>query len=70
MGAASNRHGAATDDEQPKHYDICHYPQGQIRGFPGDLSLKIDIPGDMSPKIIRGGKLEGDSFSGENAGPT
>ncbi|GJT45423.1 ALP1-like protein [Tanacetum coccineum] len=51
-------------------YNICHYPQGQIRGFPGDLSLGIAIPGDMSPGIIRGGKLEGDSFSGDNAGPT
>ncbi|GKC31873.1 coronatine-insensitive protein 1-like protein [Tanacetum coccineum] len=30
---------------------ICYIPQRQIRGIPGDLSLGIPFPGDMSPGI-------------------
>ncbi|GKD80959.1 RNA-directed DNA polymerase, eukaryota [Tanacetum coccineum] len=52
------------------HYNICHYPQGQIRGFPGDLSLGIAFPGDMSPGISGTEKLEWDSFPGDIVGPT
>ncbi|GKE83651.1 CASP-like protein 1 [Tanacetum coccineum] len=33
------------------HYNICYIPQRQIRGIPGDLSLGIPFPGDMSPGI-------------------
>ncbi|GJV65070.1 hypothetical protein Tco_1475898 [Tanacetum coccineum] len=33
------------------HYNICYIPQRQIRGIPGDLSLGIHFPGDMSPGI-------------------
>ncbi|GKF55846.1 hypothetical protein Tco_0166186 [Tanacetum coccineum] len=45
------------------HYNICHIPQRQIRGIPGDLSLGICFPGDLSPGIRRAEKLEGDTFS-------
>ncbi|GJX62812.1 putative reverse transcriptase domain-containing protein [Tanacetum coccineum] len=34
-----------------RHYNICYIPQRQIRGIPGDLSLGIHFPGDMSPGI-------------------
>ncbi|GJZ53824.1 hypothetical protein Tco_0608709 [Tanacetum coccineum] len=44
--------------------------RGQIRGFPGDLSLGIAFPGDMSPGISGTEKLEWDSFPGDIAGPT
>ncbi|GKD38688.1 hypothetical protein Tco_1258895 [Tanacetum coccineum] len=43
---------------------------GQIRGFPGDLSLGIAFPGDMSPGISGTEKLKWDSFPGDIAGPT
>ncbi|GKB18381.1 ribosome-inactivating protein, partial [Tanacetum coccineum] len=33
------------------HYNICYIPQRQIRGIPGDLSLGMPFPGDMSPRI-------------------
>nr|GEX83859.1 hypothetical protein [Tanacetum cinerariifolium] len=52
------------------HYNIFHYPQGQIRGFPGDLSLGISFPGDMSPGISGTEKLEWDTFAGDIVGPT
>ncbi|GKE36805.1 hypothetical protein Tco_1460210 [Tanacetum coccineum] len=41
---------------------------GQIRGFPGDLSLGIPFPGDMSPGISETEKLEWDSFPGDIPG--
>ncbi|GJS08250.1 kinase-like domain-containing protein [Tanacetum coccineum] len=52
------------------HYNICHIPQRQIRGIPGDLSLGICFPGDLSPGIGRAEKLEGDTFPGDIVGPT
>ncbi|GKC53086.1 hypothetical protein Tco_1075831 [Tanacetum coccineum] len=50
------------------HYNICHIPQRQIRGIPGDLSLGICFPGDLSPGIGRAKKLEGDTFPGDLPG--
>ncbi|GKA98862.1 hypothetical protein Tco_0826799 [Tanacetum coccineum] len=44
----------STSDQDPSH--------GQIRGFPGDLSLGIAFPGDMSPEISGTEKLEWDTF--------
>ncbi|GJU88668.1 serine/threonine-protein kinase/endoribonuclease IRE1b-like protein, partial [Tanacetum coccineum] len=38
------------------HYNICLFPQRQIRGIPGDLSLGIGFPGDLSPGICRAEK--------------
>nr|GFA04244.1 uncharacterized mitochondrial protein AtMg00810-like [Tanacetum cinerariifolium] len=37
-------------------------------GIPGDLSLRIAFPGDMSPEISRTKKLEGDTFMGDLPG--
>ncbi|GKC90565.1 wall-associated receptor kinase-like protein 2 [Tanacetum coccineum] len=51
-----------------RHYNICHFPQRQIRGIPGDLSLGISFPGDLSPGIGRAEKLEGDTFPGDLPG--
>ncbi|GJX86544.1 cytochrome P450 94C1 [Tanacetum coccineum] len=39
------------DHAEDGHYNICYIPQRQIRGIPGDLSLGIPFPGDMSPGI-------------------
>ncbi|GKF85503.1 hypothetical protein Tco_0253330, partial [Tanacetum coccineum] len=50
------------------HYNISHYPRGQIRGFPGDLSLGIAFPGDMSPGISGTENLEWNSFPGDIPG--
>ncbi|GKC16707.1 hypothetical protein Tco_1013489, partial [Tanacetum coccineum] len=50
------------------HYNICHIPQRQIRGIPGDLSLGIRFPGDMSPGISGTEKLKWDSFPGDIPG--
>ncbi|GJR98498.1 hypothetical protein Tco_0270672 [Tanacetum coccineum] len=50
------------------HYNICLFPQRQIRGIPGDLSLGIGFPGDLSPGIYRAEKLEGDTFPGDLPG--
>ncbi|GKE58998.1 hypothetical protein Tco_1498183, partial [Tanacetum coccineum] len=50
------------------HYNIYLFPQRQIRGIPGDLSLGIGFPGDLSPGICRAEKLEGDTFSGDLPG--
>ncbi|GJU27135.1 retrovirus-related pol polyprotein from transposon TNT 1-94 [Tanacetum coccineum] len=44
------------------HYNSFHFPQRQYWGIPGDLSLGIRFPGDMSPGISRTEKLEGDTF--------
>ncbi|GKC62252.1 dual specificity protein phosphatase PHS1 [Tanacetum coccineum] len=33
-----------------RHYNIYHYPQRHFHAFPGDMSLGILIPGDMSPE--------------------
>ncbi|GKD23337.1 hypothetical protein Tco_1225040 [Tanacetum coccineum] len=41
------------------------FTKGQIQGFPGDLSLGIAFPGNMSPGISGMEKLEWDSFSGD-----
>ncbi|GJT99005.1 hypothetical protein Tco_1094523 [Tanacetum coccineum] len=59
-----------TDSKTLEHYNIYHFPQRQIRGIPGDLSLGIGFPGDMSPGICQTEKLDGDTFPGDNAGPT
>ncbi|GJT88706.1 hypothetical protein Tco_1070423 [Tanacetum coccineum] len=50
------------------HYNSCHFPQRQNRGIPGDLSLGIRFPGDLSPGIGRAEKLEGDTFPGDLPG--
>nr|GFC75129.1 hypothetical protein [Tanacetum cinerariifolium] len=39
-------------------------------GIPGDLSLGITFPGDMSLGKSRTEKVEWDTFPGDNAGPT
>ncbi|GKC19928.1 hypothetical protein Tco_1022078 [Tanacetum coccineum] len=44
---------------------MCIKSQGQIQGFPGDLSLGIAFSGDMSPRISETEKLEWDSFPGD-----
>ncbi|GKF20219.1 hypothetical protein Tco_0068857 [Tanacetum coccineum] len=54
--------------QSTNHYNICHYPQGQIRGFPGDLSLGIAFPGDMLPGISGTEKLEWDTFPSDIPG--
>ncbi|GJU28903.1 hypothetical protein Tco_1172492 [Tanacetum coccineum] len=42
--------------------------EGQIWGFPGDLSLGIAFPGDMSPGIGGTEKLEWDTFPSDILG--
>ncbi|GKA79471.1 cytochrome P450 81E8-like protein [Tanacetum coccineum] len=44
------------------HYNIYHYPRGHNSLIPGDMSLGIIFPGDMSPRKTCWGKLQGDSF--------
>ncbi|GJW87575.1 putative ubiquitin family protein [Tanacetum coccineum] len=57
-----------TDSKTLEHYNIYHFPQRQIRGIPGDLSLGIGFPGDMSPGICQTEKLDGDTFPGDLPG--
>ncbi|GKF62527.1 hypothetical protein Tco_0182581, partial [Tanacetum coccineum] len=59
---------AVHSGENDDHYNICLFPQRQIRGIPGDLSLGIGFPDDLSPGICRAEKLEGDTFPGDLPG--
>nr|GEZ34148.1 caffeic acid 3-O-methyltransferase-like [Tanacetum cinerariifolium] len=48
------------------HYNIKPIPQRQFQAFPGDLSLEIRFPGDLSPGSVRWGTLARDSFLSDN----
>nr|GEY32889.1 hypothetical protein [Tanacetum cinerariifolium] len=48
------------------HYNIKPLPQRQFSAFPGDLSLGIGFPDDLSPGNVRWGTLVKDSFPSDN----
>nr|GFA76535.1 retrovirus-related Pol polyprotein from transposon TNT 1-94 [Tanacetum cinerariifolium] len=48
------------------HCNINGFPQRHSGGFPGDLSLGIRFPGDLSPGKRRWERLVRDSFPGDN----
>ncbi|GJV59873.1 GTP-binding protein OBGC, chloroplastic [Tanacetum coccineum] len=71
LGGPSSRdegRGGNVYSQVEGHYNICHIPQRQIWGIPGDLSLGICFPSDLSPRIGRAEKLEGDTFPGDLPG--
>nr|GFA50418.1 hypothetical protein [Tanacetum cinerariifolium] len=52
---------------QNSHYNINSFPQRQSGAFPGDLSLGIPFPGDLSPGKRRWRRLVRDSFPSDNS---
>nr|GEX74885.1 two-pore potassium channel 5 [Tanacetum cinerariifolium] len=53
-------------DADINNNDFLIFLQQQFRAFPGDLSLGITFPGDLSPGKRRWGTLVRDSFPSDN----